>query len=427
MRTWSEPRWHSLDSVGKLPRFFNSATARLEHPPLVGNQATLYVCGITPYDATHLGHAFTYLTYDLMQRAWLDAGIEVVYAQNITDVDDPLLERATATGVKWQDLATEQIGLYRSDMHRLAMLPPQHFVAVTESIEQIAKAIRQLLRDGFAYRVPTDDAQDADLTDIYFDYQTVQAQGVWKLGDILELLPREYVELSAQRGGDPDRNGKKHQLDPLLWRAARAGEPCWDSVLGKGRPGWHIECAVIAADKLGTPFTVQGGGEDLRFPHHEFSAGSVAALRGTPLAHLYSHTALVAYQGHKMSKSRGNLVFVNKLLSAGFRGSEIRLALLAHHYRSSWEWFHQDILDAKSLLQRWGQGLQAASVDPQSTDMVIAQLRDALANDLDTPLMLSIITQAANSGVDDPERLVKAIENLTGIMIYETAETEVVI
>lgn len=458
MRTWSEPRFHTLGSEGVMPRFYNSANARFEHAPLQDNKATLYVCGITPYDATHLGHAFTYLTFDLMQRAWLDAGVDVVYAQNITDVDDPLLERAHATKVKWRDLAAEQIALFRSDMHSLAMLPPQHYVPVTEQITEIAAAVQTLLDKGYAYRVPVMDVAPETLAaaptaggnpdtaattaasqsaqeqeqeqaatptkyDIYFDHQAVSAAGVWQLGDVIELLPEEYLRLSELRGGDPEREGKHHPLDPLLWRAKRKGEPSWETVLGKGRPGWHIECSVIAAQRLGTPFTVQGGGEDLRFPHHEFSAANAAALYGTPLAHIYSHVALVSYQGHKMSKSRGNLVFVHKLLRAGYTGSEIRLALLNHHYRSSWEWFDQDIVAAKQRLALWEAGFKEPGSDPQTAIEVVTQLRAALANDLDTPLMLAIINQAAQTGVDDPDYLVKAVENLLGVTIYSTPET----
>lgn len=439
MRTWSEPYLHTLERGGQLPKLFNSATGRLESPPLQDNKATLYVCGITPYDATHLGHAFTYLTFDLLQRAWLDAGVEVIYAQNITDIDDPLLERAKATGVKWKELAAEQVALFRSDMHRLAMLPPQHYVAVTDKIAATAAAIAELLEKDFAYLVPVTDgsavtqetvhnqsANAAPAYDIYFDYQKAQTTGVWQLGDVLSLSAAEYLKLSASRGGDPERQGKRNQLDPLLWRAARQGEPSWDTVLGAGRPGWHIECSIIAHDALSTPFTVQGGGEDLRFPHHEFSAANAAALYGTPLAHLYAHTAMVSYQGHKISKSRGNLVFIHKLLDAGYSGSEIRLALLEHHYRSAWEWHDADIIKAKQKLARWQQQFLQVGADPQPASEVVAQLRAALANDLDTPLMLSLINQAAYTGVDEPEFLVKAIENLLGITIYETAETGVV-
>ncbi|WP_166984826.1 cysteine--1-D-myo-inosityl 2-amino-2-deoxy-alpha-D-glucopyranoside ligase [Canibacter zhoujuaniae] len=414
MRTWTAPALSKLPGKGDLPRLFNTATGRFEHTTLPNGRATLYVCGITPYDATHLGHAFTYLSYDLLQRAWLDAGYAVEYAQNITDVDDPLLERAAQTHKNWEGLAAEQIGLFRSDMYQLKMLPPQHYVAVTEVVQPIAYAVLKLLKHGFAYEV---DTPEAAANDIYFDYKAVTEQGVWQLGDITKLLPAEYLTLAAERGGDPDRAGKRDPLDPLLWRAAREGEPAWESPVGYGRPGWHVECAVIAAEALGTPFSVQGGGADLPFPHHEFSAATAAALYRNPLAHLYSHTALVSYQGHKMSKSRGNLVFVHKLLQAGYSGSEIRLALAAHHYRTEWEWQDGEIDRARARLARWAKGFATERADQTSAAAVLLQLRQALANDLDTPVMLAVLDAAAATGVDDPQTVVAAVQNLLGIEI----------
>ena len=417
MRTWTAPELPELSEILKpaeAPKLFNTATGRIENLCVKDNLATLYVCGITPYDATHIGHAFTYLTYDMLQRAWLDAGVKVAYAQNITDVDDPLLERANSTGVNWQELAAEQIALFRSDMHRLNMLPPTHFTAVTEVIDDIAETVSRLEKQGIGYRVPT---PDTDTDDIYFDISIAEEKSPWRLGDVADYEQSELLILSAARGGDPDRPGKRNQLDPLLWRAAREGEPSWDTVVGKGRPGWHIECAVIAQQALGTPFTVQGGGHDLIFPHHELSAASAAAVTNTPLAHLYSHTALVSYQGYKMSKSRGNLVFVSKLLNSGAEGSAIRLALLGHHYRTEWEWFERDLETAKQRLNNWRELLHRQTAEPVESTTVVAQLRAALANDLDTPLMLAIVDGAVAVGVDNPELLAKAIQRLLGVSL----------
>lgn len=218
MRTWTRPELPELPGEGTAPRVFNTATGRLEHPPIEGGRATLYVCGITPYDATHLGHAATYLAFDLLQRSWIDAGIEAVYAQNITDVDDPLLERANATGVEWRELAESQVALFRSDMHRLGMLPPEHFVAVTECIDEIADAVQRLRERGLAYTVPSPDATGEDL---YFDTAAASEQTQWRLGDVAPYDRELMSLLSAERGGDPDRAGKRDPLDPLLWRAAR--------------------------------------------------------------------------------------------------------------------------------------------------------------------------------------------------------------
>ncbi|WP_427869003.1 cysteine--1-D-myo-inosityl 2-amino-2-deoxy-alpha-D-glucopyranoside ligase [Leucobacter luti] len=414
MRTWTPPELPELPGRGTAPRLYNTAKSRLEHPAIPDDTARLYVCGITPYDATHIGHAFTYLTFDIMQRAWIDAGIETVYAQNITDVDDPLLERADATGVDWRDLADEQIGLFRSDMFRMGMIPPAHYVAVTESIDEIAGAVRGLVERGFGYRVPTEDAEGDD---IYFDVDAASRESQWRLGDVAPYDRATMRELSAERGGDPERPGKRDPLDPLLWRAAREGEPSWESPVGRGRPGWHVECSVIATRALGGAFTVQGGGTDLIFPHHEFTAALATALSGTPLAHAYCHAALVAYQGHKMSKSRGNLVFVSKLLDSGADPAAIRLALLTHHYRSEWEWFDGDLATGTRRLAAWREGLERVSDDPASSAAVLAQLRAALANDLDTPVMLATLDAALDRGVDDPELLRDAVLSLLGVKL----------
>ena len=416
MRTWTAPTIPSLPGTGQPPRLFNTASGRLEHPPLSNEQATLYVCGITPYDATHLGHAATYLAFDVMQRAWIDAGIETVYAQNITDVDDPLLERAKATGVDWKHLADDQISLFRSDMFRLGMLPPQHYVAVTERIEEIAGAVARLRELGLAYEVPTADSEGDDL---YFDVRQAQVASEWRLGDVAPYDAQLMRQLSAERGGDPQREGKRDPLDPLLWRAAREGEPSWPSEVGAGRPGWHIECSVIAAGALGNAFTVQGGGADLVFPHHEFTAAHATALSGTPLAHAYCHVGLVSYQGHKMSKSRGNLVLVSRLLEAGADPAAIRLGILAHHYRSEWEWFDEDLQTAHRRLHAWREGIVRASDDPLDAHEVLTQLRQALANDLDTPVMLATLDAALDRGVDQPGLIADAVEALLGVTLLQ--------
>lgn len=414
MRTWTRPEVPTLPGTGSVPRLFNTASGRLEHPPIAENTARLYVCGITPYDATHLGHAFTYLTFDLMQRAWLDAGLAVEYAQNITDVDDPLLERADATNQDWEELAASQIALYRSDMSRLGVLPPQNFVAVTERVDAIAEVVDRLRSAGFAYPVANDDPVGDDW---YFDVRGAAASSQWRLGDVAPYDEAIMRKLSAERGGDPERPGKRDPLDPLLWRAARDGEPSWESPIGQGRPGWHIECSVISTESLGDTFTVQGGGSDLIFPHHEFTAAHATALSSTPLAHAYCHVGLISYQGHKMSKSRGNLVFVSRLLDQGIEAAAIRLGLFAHHYRSEWEWKDNDIQIAQRRLQAWRDGLSRASAQPVRAVDTLAQLRAALANDLDTPVMLATLDAAFDQGVDDATLLADAVSSLLGVSL----------
>lgn len=418
MRTWTAPDLPTLPGLGERPRLYNTATGRLEHPPLSEDQATLYVCGITPYDATHLGHAATYLAFDLMQRAWRDAGVTTIYAQNITDIDDPLLERARATGVDWKHLADGQIALYRSDMHRLGMIPPEHFVAVTERIDDIASAVERLRDLGLAYPVPTDDSPHDDL---YFDVSAAERNTEWRLGDVAPYDQALMQQFSAERGGDPQRVGKRSPLDPLLWRGAREDEPSWESVVGEGRPGWHIECSVIATGALGNAFTVQGGGSDLIFPHHEFTAAHATALSGTPLAHAYCHVGLISYQGEKMSKSLGNLVLVSKLLESGADPSAIRLGVFAHHYRSEWEWFDEDLEIAQRRLHAWRAGIAREPSEPLDSRDVLAKLRVALANDLDTPVMLATLDAALDQGVDNPGLIADAALTLLGVHLHPDA------
>ena len=413
MRTWTPPEIPEVPGETPTLKLFNTATNKLQFVPVEEGIASLYVCGITPYDATHIGHAFTYLTFDLMQRAWIDGGVTPVYAQNITDIDDPLLERAQDVGVDWRDLAANQIALYRSDMYRLGIIPPQHFIAVTERIDEIAEMVQRLHQLGYAYKVPSPDGGP----DIYFDVNAASKDSQWQLGDVSQYERGLMLLLSRERGGDPERIGKRDPLDPLLWRGKRDGEPTWDTVVGSGRPGWHVECSEIALSALGNAFTVQGGGEDLRFPHHEFSAAHVTAVTDMPMAHHYCHVSFVSYQGHKMSKSRGNLVFVSKLLDSGVAPGVLRLALLAHHYRSEWEWFDSELELAQRRIHAWRTGMSRKSDDPLSSQYVVQTIRTEMANDLNTPVMLATLDAAWDRGVDDPQLLADATEALLGVTV----------
>jgi L-cysteine:1D-myo-inositol 2-amino-2-deoxy-alpha-D-glucopyranoside ligase len=343
---------------------------------------TMYVCGITPYDATHLGHAATYVTFDLVVRALRDAGRPVIYVQNVTDVDDPLLERAERDGKAWEELAREQTALFAEDMTALQVIAPTYFVGAVESIPLIVKAVEELEANGSAYRL---DAPEGG-QDVYFD-ATVQPG----FGAVSHLDRAEMLELFTERGGDPDRAGKRNVLDPVLWRARRAGEPAWPGgALGDGRPGWHIECATIALQHLGLPFAIQGGGTDLVFPHHEMSAGHGVSLAGVaPFARTFVHQALVGFDGEKMSKSKGNLVFVSALRQRGVDPMAIRLALLAHHYRTPWEWSDRVLTEAENRLAAWRAGL-STNGGPEAED-TLAAVRARLADDLDTPGALAAV------------------------------------
>ncbi len=402
MRTWSAPVVPALPRTGSAaPVLVHDSTTHALVEAAPGPAATLYACGITPYDATHLGHANTYLAFDLLQRAWLDAGKQVVYTSNVTDVDDPLLERATATGVDWRDLALEQTELYRNDMTALRMLPPATWTGAVESIPAVVEAVTALLDAGAAYRVDRD---------VYADLGADPA-----FGSVSGFDDDEMRALFAERGGDPDRPGKRHPLDPALWRGEQPGEPSWDGgALGPGRPGWHIECAVIARDGLGLPFDVQGGGADLLFPHHEMST-SHARLIGSGGARVHVHAGLISYEGHKMSKSRGNLVFVSRLLADGVDPMTLRLALLGHHYREEWEWTDAELRTAQRRLDAWTAAILTTHDDGEPAGDVLDEVRAAMADDLDAPRALAAVDRwAANPG-GDAEVVVAAVDALLGV------------
>ena len=365
----------------------------------------MYVCGITPYDATHLGHAFTYVTFDLIQRAWLDAGHDVVYVQNVTDIDDPLLERAVATGQDWRELAAKETELYRADMAALHVMPPTHYLGAVESMELVVSAVQSLRKQRATYHVEADEYFSVE-SDTHF-------------GDVARLSEQEMRALSAERGGDPDRLGKRHPLDPLLWQAARPDEPAWDTDLGHGRPGWHVECTAIALEHLGMTFDVQGGGRDLVYPHHEMCASLAHVATGRhPFARRFVHAGMVGLDGHKMSKSRGNLVFVSRLRDQGVDPNAIRLALLAHHYREDWDWTGADLEAAVDRLSLWSEAVRR-DTGPSAAPL-LDEVRGALADDLDSPAALRAMdhwAQRAGRGHgDDPSAPALAADVATSLL-----------
>jgi L-cysteine:1D-myo-inositol 2-amino-2-deoxy-alpha-D-glucopyranoside ligase len=405
MQSWPPTAVPALPEAGLRPalRLHDSASGRaVEAAPPEGT-ARLYVCGITPYDAAHLGHAATYLAFDTLVRTWRDAGLTVEYVQNVTDIDDPLLERAARDGEDWQDIAARETQKFREDMTALRVLPPAQLVGAVEAMEEIGVAVHRLRDAGLAYEV------DGDL---YFPVAAAPT-----FGSVSRLDRHEMTELSAERGGDPERSGKKDPLDALLWRAARPGEPAWDSPVGRGRPGWHVECAAIAVGRLGPTVHVQGGGSDLAFPHHEHSAVEAEGLTGTrPFARAYVHAGMVGLDGEKMSKSRGNLVFVSELRAQGTSPAALRLALLDHHYRVDTTWTPQVLAAGAARLDRW----RAAVARPAGPDgrRLLAEVRAALAEDLDTPSALAAVDRwCTDEGGDAaaPELVHDVVDALLGV------------
>jgi L-cysteine:1D-myo-inositol 2-amino-2-deoxy-alpha-D-glucopyranoside ligase len=429
MDSWRALSVPELPGRGPEPRIRDTATGELADAAQ-GHAATMYACGITPYDSTHIGHAATFTAWDLLVRAWLDAGHEVTYVQNVTDVDDPLLERATRDGEDWRQLADREIARFRGDMEALRIIPPARLVGAVEAMPLIERFNGRLADRGALYEL------DADL---YFARSSDPA-----FGSLSGLDTAAMLELSAERGGDPGRPGKKDPLDALVWLAARPGEPSWESAFGGGRPGWHVECAAIATEYLGTVFDMQVGGSDLIFPHHEMSASHARVAlggHGTPaFARRYAHAGMVRLGGEKMSKSLGNLVFLSELVARGTEPAAVRLALLAHHYSDDWDWTDAGLAAAERRLEAWraavattagrhaavagggavggrdadaggrdaeagrdpvwGASRVAASRAAESSSPaseVLAAVRDRLADDLDAPGALAVVDRWADA------------------------------
>jgi len=348
---------------------------------------SMYVCGITPYDATHLGHAATYLSFDLINRYLTLEHTNVSFTENVTDIDDPLLERASKNGVDWKELADDQLTLFKNDMAALRVIPPDNLVKVTDSMELIQSFISKLQGNGYTYSVGSD---------LYFSVESF-------LKD-LPITMEEALSIFSERGGDPQRPGKRHPLDPLLWLANKEGEPGWSSIFGFGRPGWHVECTAIALEYLDREekdfvIDLQGGGSDLIFPHHFMSAQLIKAATGREFAKFFVHTGMIGYEGEKMSKSKGNLVFVSKLLEKGIDPLVIRWALLKDHYQTDREWSKDLLTQASTEVELVRSALSKSEViDPSRC---LADISQAIANNLDTKAALELIINWSVESLND--------------------------
>ena len=399
------------------------ALAGIKHPTLqlfdsykgkkvdiLGEQSSIYICGITPYDSTHMGHAATYLTFDLVNRYLRASGKNVSFVENITDVDDPLLERATRDNQDWRELAESQIELFREDMTSLGVLPPNAYRGVIESMDEIISTVEEMIATGKSYILDGD---------IYLDLNQVDGA--------IENLPLaldQALKIFEERGGDPARVGKRHALDPLLWKARKGDDPFWEAPFGQGRPGWHIECTAIALKNLpnasSTSITLQAGGSDLIFPHHYMTALQAKALTGVEFASCYSHAGMIGLDGEKMSKSKGNLVFVSKLRQEGVSPALIRIALFADRYSTDRMWSRELLDDANKLLARLLSALSRQEVAP--TFEVVQEIVNAISDDLNTPKVFELLnswclkTEEGEVG-GSPGEISRALDTYLGITL----------
>jgi L-cysteine:1D-myo-inositol 2-amino-2-deoxy-alpha-D-glucopyranoside ligase len=353
-------------------------TARAAVVPFAPREHVLmYTCGITPYDATHLGHAATFISYDLLQRHLIDKGHTVQCVRNVTDVDDPLFAKARELGIHYLDLAAAEEARFERDMVALNALPVASTPRASSAIPDIRGFIGMVLDRGFAYQAGGS---------VYFDVSRFDS-----FGSLSHYTEAEMIDLATQRGGRIDDPNKRHPLDFVLWHPSAADEPSWDTMWGPGRPGWHIECSALALRELGTTIDLHGGGTDLIFPHHECERAQSEAATGEPFVRHWMHTALISMNGQKMSKSLGNLVFVDRLRTQ-YDPMAIRLGLIEHHYRTEWEWDDGLMERNTARLERW-----RAAADGSAGD-VLAQVRERLDDDLDSPGAVAAVDDAAARG-----------------------------
>jgi L-cysteine:1D-myo-inositol 2-amino-2-deoxy-alpha-D-glucopyranoside ligase len=369
-------------------------TARQEVVPFTpGETVLMYTCGITPYDATHLGHAATFLVYDIVQRRLIDLGHTVKCVRNVTDVDDPLFAKARELGVHYLDLAAGEEARFNRDMVALNALPVYSTPRASSAISDIRGFIGMVLDRGFAYVAGGS---------VYFDVSKSPT-----FGEVSHYSQEQMIEFARQRGGKVDDPNKRHPLDFVLWHPSADDEPSWDTTWGPGRPGWHIECSALALRELGTTIDLHGGGSDLIFPHHECERAQSEAATGEQFVKHWMHVAMVFKDGEKMSKSLGNLVFVDKLRTE-WDPRSIRLAVIEHHYRNEWEWDDELMPRNHARLVAWTASLGG------TTSTVLDQVRDRLDDDLDTPGALRVIDEAAAAGAD-----VSAAASLLGVELGE--------
>lgn len=371
---------------------FNTQTQQKELVTANAGKIGIYVCGVTPYDTTHAGHAFTFLTFDILVRYLRYLEFDVTYVQNVTDIDDDILRKAKELGTTWDELGRRETERYRQDMRDLNALDPDHYLKATEHVPEMVVLIEKLIEHGNAYERNGS---------VYFSVATDP-----EFGNLSHIPTGEQLAVANERGNIPDDPNKKSPIDFILWQAAAPGEPTWESPWGPGRPGWHIECSAMSAKYLGETVDIHGGGADLVFPHHECEiAQSENATGVRPFVRYWVHAGMVGYQGEKMSKSLGNLVLVRDVLQS-YSADAMRLYLFSHHYRESWEYVDDEIDEWARLADDLKEAVSfpAFGVE-EEVDVSVFRERfiNAMNDDLDTPSAIEALRDIATAILEAPE------------------------
>jgi L-cysteine:1D-myo-inositol 2-amino-2-deoxy-alpha-D-glucopyranoside ligase len=373
-------------------RLYNTQSRNLEPFTTPDGKARIYVCGITPYDTTHAGHAFTFLTFDVLVRYLRYQGIDVTYVQNVTDIDDDILRKAREVGMGWQELGTRETEKFRADLRNLNAVEFDHYVAATDHIGDIISMVESLVEKDLAYVVNGSVYYAVDKDD--------------EFGKLSHLDRSEMLPVANERGNNPDDPNKKNPLDFVLWQAGADGEPTWSSPWGEGRPGWHIECSAMAMKYLGPQVDIHGGGYDLIFPHHECEIAQAEPVTGIePFVRYWMHVAMVDYQGEKMSKSLGNLVLVDDVLT-DYSPDALRLYLFTHHYRERWEYKDDEMEEWAAVAADLQEAADFSSFGVDNVLNVSVLKRrflDAMEEDLDTPAAIAALREIGTAILEAPE------------------------
>jgi len=404
-------------------KFRNELSGELEpFVPLQAGQVTIYVCGITPYDTTHLGHAFTYLSYDDLIRYLEYQGYTVRYVQNVTDIDDDVLRKAHEVGEDWHKLGNRWTYHFIQDLRDLNVRPPDAYPRATETIPDMFPAIEAMIQQGKAY------VADGN---VYYHVAAFP-----DFGQVSGLAQQEWLPIANERGNHPDDPHKRDPLDFVLWQAQAPGEPAWPSPWGPGRPGWHIECSTMVMKYLGETIDIHGGGADLAFPHHECTSAQARTVSGQPFfARYWLHTAMVRYQGEKMSKSLGNLIWARDLMRS-YGADAVRVLVHNHPYDEAWEYNAAEMAPAVDLVSKLqtAVGVQGGDRMTVAAEPHISRFEAAMDDNLNTRQALQAlarfaadITRAASGGYDvqDAQAALRKLAGIFGLTLGASIEPRV--